>query len=165
MINRFLYQTTFLFSLVLFGFSTLENVFAHSFEMAPGLWQIKSTVAKTTPFDGDTEASEYQLKCVDEKDKNILFRMLEEAFDGINQAQVYNADRSCKIQDDTNEHQMKVTASCKIPGQNNYVSYLLVQNFNNQHQYVARVHSEHPNGIMHNIRINLFFLGSCIERE
>lgn len=162
---RYFHHILLLTTLTFLSFCTSKMLWASSFEMKSGLWQIKSTVSKKTPFDGDTEASEYQLKCVDPKDKNILFKMLEDAFEGLNNDQVFNAKSSCETQNNTTASQIKITASCKTPGNLTYTSFLLVHNFNNQHQYSALIHSEHPNGIIHNIKVNLIYLGTCLDEK
>ena len=137
---------------------------ASPFEIIPGLWQYVTTITTEHPYQKSDVATDYQVRCLDESRTKAFFPELQQMYQNLNEEHVFDAKNNCTTQNNNSATQIKQTTSCKIPGPENYTSFLLANSFNNQYQYIANIELIHPNVRRIKVKIELRYLGSCIEK-
>ena len=137
---------------------------ASPFEIMPGLWQSVTTITRINAYGQDEVITDHQVLCLDETQAQSFFPALQELYQSLNQMQILDTKNRCTTQNSNSATQIKQTTSCKVPGKENYDAFLLVNSFNNQHQYVTNMSAIHPDGRRLKIKGELYYLGECIKK-
>ena len=137
---------------------------ASPFEIMPGLWQSVTTITRNNAYGQDEVITDHQVLCLDEVQAQSFFPALQELYQNLNQKHILDTKNRCSTQNSNSATQIKQTTSCKVPGEEDYSAFLLVNSFNNQHQYVTNINTIHPDRRRIKIKGELYYLGECVKK-